>query len=86
MPRPRTKMRLVAEIVSASVASNRGARAPDPLALASEREPRPRGRGRVQMLRAGNGGRDAVEAIGHGDIHADNRDAPVDSGLLSERS
>ena len=34
MPRPRTKTRLAADIVSASVASKSGARAPGPLALA----------------------------------------------------
>ena len=47
--------------------------------LGRQRKPRPRGRGRVQMFRAGKGSRDAGEATGHGNIHADNRDASVDS-------
>ena len=79
-------MRFIAEIVMASVASNGGARAPDPLRLGRERKPRPRGRGRVQMFRAGKRSGDAVEATGHGNVHADNRDASVDFGPLAERT
>ena len=54
--------------------------------LGRERKPRPRGRGRVQMFRAGERGGDAVEATGHGDVHADNRDASVDFWLLRKRT
>src|ERR1700729_3016993 len=38
------------------------------------------------MFRAGERGGDAVEATGYGYIHADNRNASVDSWLLSKRT
>ncbi len=57
-----------------------------PFRLGRERKARPRGRRRVQMFRAGERRGDAVEAAGHGDVHADNRDAPVDSWPLAERT
>ena len=57
-----------------------------PLGLGRERKPRPRCRCRVEMFRAGEGGRDAGEAIGHGNIHADNRDVSVDFGPLRKRT
>ena len=63
----------------------RSARA-GPLGLGRERKPRPRGRGWVQMFRARKWSRDTVEAAGHGDVHADNRDAPVDFWPLSKRT
>ena len=63
----------------------RGARA-GPFGLGHEGEPGARGRGRVQMFRAGERGGDTVEATGYGDIHADNRDASVNSWLLSKRT
>ena len=36
------------------------------------------------MLRARNGSRDAAEALRHGDVHRNDRDAAVDIGLLGE--
>src|SRR5580692_10764271 len=38
------------------------------------------------MFRAGERGSDAVEATGHGDVHADNRDASVDFWSLAKRA
>ena len=85
MPRPRTKIRFIAEIVSGERRiEQRGARA-GPLGLGRERKPRPCGCGRVQMFRAGKWSCDTVEAAGHRNIHADNRDAPVDFWPLSKR-
>ena len=49
-----------------------------------QRQQRPGGRRRVEVPRAGNGGRDAVEALGHGDVHRDDRDAAADVGRLGE--
>ena len=48
------------------------------LCLRRERKARPRRRSWVQMFRAGQGSRNAGEAIGHGNIHADDRDLSVD--------
>ena len=70
----------------ASVASNGGACAPDPLALAASAS---RARAVAVGLRCfvpGMGSRDAGEAIGHGNIHADNRDVSVDFGPLGKRT
>ena len=52
--------------------------------LGRESKARPRGRGWVQMFRAGERGGYTAEATGYGNVHADNRDAAVDS-LASEQ-
>ena len=64
----------------------RSARAPGSLGLCGERKPGACCRCRVEVFRAGEWSRDAGEPIRHGNIHADNRDVPVDFGLLGERA
>ena len=80
-------MRLAAEIVSVSVASNSGARPPRRLGLGdlSARRARAVGVGLTCFV-PGIGSGDAAEAVRHGDVHRDDRDAAGDIGLLRERA
>ena len=77
-------MRLAAEIVRLSVASNKGARPRGRLGLGDLGEASRSGRRGIDMLRARNGSGDAAEALRHGDVHRDDRDAAVDIRLLGE--